>query len=54
MMRHLKGLIFDCLSFTEGLITSLSSTDTEAPAFSRSSTASVMPICAAQWRGVWP
>ena len=36
-MHHLKSLIFDCLSFTEGLITSLSSTDREAPDFNRRS-----------------
>ena len=41
MTRHLKGLIFDSLSFTEVLITSLFSTDSEAPAFNRSSTTSL-------------
>jgi hypothetical protein len=29
MTRHLKSLIFDSLSFTEGLFTSLSTTDSE-------------------------
>jgi hypothetical protein len=33
MVRHLKRLICDCLSFTEGLITLLVTTETEAPAF---------------------
>jgi hypothetical protein len=54
MTRHLKSLIFDSLSFTEGLITALSTTDGEAPAFNRMSTNSVSPVCAAKWRGVWP
>jgi hypothetical protein len=49
MMRHLKSLIFDCLSFTEGLITWLFSTDKEAPAFNKWSTTSVLPLSAAQW-----
>jgi hypothetical protein len=31
MRRHLKSLIFDSLSFTEGLITILSTIDGEAP-----------------------
>jgi len=52
MMRHLKSLIFDCLSSTEGLITSLSTTDGEAPAFNRRSTTAVLPSHAAQCRGV--
>ena len=46
-MRHLKGLIFDGLSFTEVLITSLFSTDREAPALNRSSTTSLWPSHAA-------
>ena len=54
MTRHLKSLIFDCLSFTEGLITSSSTTDREAPAFKRRSTTSVLPTSAALWRGVSP
>ena len=37
MTRHLKGLIFDGLSFTEVLITFLFLTDSEAPALNRSS-----------------
>ena len=40
MLHHLKSLIFDCLSFTEGLITSLSTTDRAAPDFNRRSTTS--------------
>ena len=47
-MRQSKSLIFDCLSFTEGLITSLFTTDREAPSFIRRSTTSVVPIAAAQ------
>ena len=54
MTRHLKSLIFDSLSFTEGLITSLSTTDGEAPAFNRMSTNSVSQYSDAKWRGVWP
>jgi hypothetical protein len=54
MTRHLKSLIFDSLNFSEGLITSLSTTDGEAPAFNRMSTNSVSPFHAAKWRGVWP
>ena len=48
MTCHLKSLIFDCLNFTEGLITSLSTTHREAPAFSRRSTTSVLPSSAAK------
>ena len=47
MTRHLKGLIFDGFSFTEVLITSLFSTDSEAPALNRSSTTSLWPCPAA-------
>jgi hypothetical protein len=44
MTSHFKSLIFDCLSLSEGLITTLSTTDGEAPDFNRSSTtSSVMP-----------
>ena len=48
MTRHLKSLIFDSLNFSEGLITSLSTTDGEAPAFNRMSTNSVSPFHAAK------
>ena len=54
MTRQLKSLIFVSISFTEGLITSLSTTDGEAPAFNRRSTNSVSALFAAKWRGVWP
>ena len=54
MTHHFKSLIFDSLSFAEDLITSLSTTDGEAPDFNRSSTNSVLPVSAAEWRGVWP
>ena len=46
-MRHCKSLISNCLSFTEGLITSSSTTETEAPALSRSVTTSLWPWNAA-------
>ena len=41
MTRHLKGLIFDGLNFTEVLITSFLSTDSEAPALNRNSAISL-------------
>jgi hypothetical protein len=40
-MRHLKSLIFNCLSFIEGLITCLFTADVEAPALNRSVTISL-------------
>jgi hypothetical protein len=52
MMRHLKSLIFNCLSFIEGLITCLFTADVEAPALNRSVTISLWPCDAAYWRGV--
>ena len=55
MMCHFKSLIFDCFSFTEGLITFLSTTDREAPALNRRSSTSVPPqSAAARWSGVSP
>ena len=48
MTRHLKSLISDSLSFTECLITILSTTDGEAPDFNRRSTTSVLPTNAAE------
>ena len=48
MVHHLKRLICDCLSFTEDLITSLVTTEREAPAFNRWSTTSVLPPIAAK------
>jgi hypothetical protein len=54
MTRHLKSLIFDYLSFTDCLITALSTTNGDAPDFNRRSTNSVLPVFAAVWRGVWP
>jgi hypothetical protein len=53
-MCHLKSLIFDCISFTEGLITSLSTADSEAPASNRTFVNSVFPPHAAVCRGVLP
>jgi hypothetical protein len=38
---HLKSLIFDCLSLTEGLITCLSTVDSEAPAASKTAVTSL-------------
>jgi hypothetical protein len=46
-MPHLKGSIFDNLSFIEVLITSFLSTDSEAPALNRSCTTSLWPFHAA-------
>jgi hypothetical protein len=43
MMRHLKGLIFDCLSCTEALITSLFTTNGEALDLNSWSTVDVKP-----------
>jgi hypothetical protein len=48
MTGQLKSLIFDCISFTGGLIICLVTTDREAPAFNRRSTASVLPPSAAE------
>ena len=42
LIRHLKVLIFNYLSFTEGLITFLSTLDSEAPAKSKASVKSVL------------
>ena len=53
-MCHLKSLIFDCISFTEGLITSLYTADSEAPASTRTFITSFSPINAALCRGVMP
>ena len=53
-MCHLKSLIFDCISFTEGLITLLSTADSEAPASIRTFVISVFPSCADRCRGVQP
>jgi hypothetical protein len=47
-MRHCKNLISNCLSFTEGLITISSTTESEAPALSRSVTTSLWPENAAE------
>jgi hypothetical protein len=48
------SLIFDCISFTEGLITLLSTADSEAPASTRTFVTFVFPHCAAMCRGVLP
>ena len=48
MVIHLKRLICDCLNFTEDLITSLVTTEREAPALNRWSTTSVLPLIAAK------
>ena len=53
-MCHLKSLIFDCISFTECLITCLSTADSEAPASTRTFVTSVYPFTAAWCRGVQP
>ena len=53
-MCHLKSLIFDCISFTECLITIMFTADSEAPASNRTFVTSVFPLCAARCRGVMP
>ena len=53
-MCHLKSLIFDYISFTEGLITILSTADSEAPASSKAFATSVFPFSAELCRGVLP
>ena len=53
-MCHFKSLIFDCLSFTECLITILSTADSDAPASSKIFAISVFPFSAAQCRDVLP
>jgi hypothetical protein len=53
-MCHLKSLVFDCISFTECLITCLSTADSEAPASTRTFVTSVLPVSAARCRGVLP
>ena len=42
-MCHLKSLVFDCISFTECLITCLSTADSEDPASNRTLVTSVFP-----------
>ena len=53
-MCHLKSLIFDCISFTEGLITCLFTADSMAPASTRTFVISVFPTCTDRCRGVQP
>ena len=53
-MCHLKSLIFDCISFTEGLITLLCTADSEAPASNKTFVTPVCPFHAARYRGVQP
>ena len=48
MTHHLKGLIFDCLSFTEGLFTPTVTADREAPLLNRYFTTLVWPYLAAR------
>jgi hypothetical protein len=50
----LKSLIFDFISFTEGIITCLSTADSEALASIRTFVTSIFPLSAAQCRGVSP
>ena len=47
-----EGFNIFCLSFTEGLITCLSTVDSEAPASSNTSVTSLWPFHAARCRGV--
>ena len=51
---YLNRLIFGCLSFTGGLITSSSTADSEAPASRRTFVTSVASNLAAMCRGVRP
>ena len=53
-MCHLKSLKFNCLSFTEGLFTKLSTAESEAPASTRTFVTYVSPFSAALCRGVMP
>ena len=53
-MCHLKSLIFDHISCIEGLITILSTADSEAPFSSKAFATSVFPFSAAVCRGVLP
>ena len=53
-MCHLKSLIFDCISFTECLITRMFTADSEAPASNRTFITSVFSLSASQCRGVLP
>jgi hypothetical protein len=48
----LERLIFDCLSFTEGLITCLSIVESDAPASSNTSVTSLWPFDADRCSGV--
>ena len=48
LIHHLNGLIFDCLSFTEGLITCLPTVESEAPASSKTFVTSLWPFDAAR------
>ena len=48
MTCHLKSLIFDCLIFTEGLITFLSNADGEAPDSNRLTIIFFVPSFAAK------
>ena len=54
LMCHFKSLIFDCLSFTECLITILSTADSDTPASSKTFATSVFPFSAAQCRDILP
>jgi hypothetical protein len=44
IIHHLKGLIFDCLSFTEVLFTTLPTVESEAPASSNTFATSLWPF----------
>jgi hypothetical protein len=49
LIRHLKGLIFDCLTFTDDLVTSLSTLEREAPPSSNTFVTSLWPFDAAKY-----
>ena len=52
MTHHLKGLIFDCLSFTEVLNTSFLSKNSKALLINRNPSTSLWPSPAGSWTGV--
>ena len=53
-MCQLKSLVLYCLSFTGGLITCMSTADSEAPASNKTFVTSVIPLSDDRCRGVLP
>ena len=54
LICHLMSLIFDCISFTECLITYFCTAESEAPASNRTFVTFVYPLTAARCRADWP